>query len=627
MENDRIDWIEGSPRSRKFNDIYYSRDGGPEESLSVFLKGNFLPERWAGRSSFTICETGFGTGLNFFASASLFLKTASSQHRLYYFSAEKHPLTKEDFTRTASLWPEFSEISSELLEMYPPALEGFHPIRLSHSRVYLILMYGDAGASLKKMTSGVDAWFLDGFSPAKNPEMWSDEIFHEAARLSLTGATLATYTSAGFVRRGLESAGFRVERAAGFGGKNEMLRGTLERQIQEGVKPEMPIHSSPPEKAVIIGAGFAGTSAAFSLASRGIEVTLIDKSAVASGASGNPAGIYFPQLTMHETVMSRFSLASYAYLIRHLRFLKRSGLSIPGDECGVLQLFADEDWEKRLRSGISILPESVAALTENIQAAALSGCAIAGAGIFFPEGGWLAPPALCLANTALYPDLIRFIQKPAVRIDRNDYGSVSVLDEEGGLIAQGDAVVLAAGHDTVHFTQGASLSIRRVRGQIVYLEHSEIECSPRVVVCYDGYLTPSFNGRSVLGSTYHPGDDNTELNPEHTLDMIEKMRRRLPGVLPGADPAAMKPEGRVGFRSAGVDHLPLIGPLELTPGVYVSGGHGSRGLLSAHLGAEIIASQITGSPLPVENDLVQAVSPSRFLRRQEKKDRARRALR
>ncbi|MBM3350420.1 MAG: tRNA (5-methylaminomethyl-2-thiouridine)(34)-methyltransferase MnmD [Betaproteobacteria bacterium] len=221
-----LDWQNQQPYSAEYQDVYFSTENGLLETEYVFLQGNDLRQRWQqpDLQSFTIIETGFGTGLNFLCTLKLWLATAPPQAILHFISTEKHPLTLHDISCALTLWPELSNYNTELLAQYSCLLDG-KCIALYNHRVRLSLLIGDATEQLTQAQHRADAWFLDGFSPAKNPDMWQPALFEQMARLSHPATTLATFTSAGFVRRGLTVAGFLVKKRTGFGKKREMICG------------------------------------------------------------------------------------------------------------------------------------------------------------------------------------------------------------------------------------------------------------------------------------------------------------------------------------------------------------------------------------------------------------------
>jgi tRNA 5-methylaminomethyl-2-thiouridine biosynthesis bifunctional protein len=224
-----IQWNENQPYSLDFNDVYFNSDNGLQETEYVFIAHNQLKQRFAAaeNSHFTIIETGFGTGLNFLAVAAQWLALAPLSARLHYISIEKFPLNPADFFYAVHVWPKVPSISKEMTTQYDNLKVGLNTFNLADGRIQLDLHIGDVAEQLPRIKQIADAWLLDGFAPAKNAEMWSNEVFAHIARLSKTNTTFATFTSAGAVRRGLQAVGFHMEKHAGFGKKREMLSGVF----------------------------------------------------------------------------------------------------------------------------------------------------------------------------------------------------------------------------------------------------------------------------------------------------------------------------------------------------------------------------------------------------------------
>lgn len=222
-----IVWKGNLPYSPRFQDTYFSKEGGYAESEYVFLKHNQLPERWINKTSFVIAEAGFGTGLNCLMTLFHWNRTRHPHQTLKYISIEKYPLPLQELKKNLSLWPDLYSETTVLLNHYPPLEPGFHSIVLKSYHCELVLCFGDILEQLSQLPASVDAWYLDGFAPSKNPEMWTQSIFDHMAKLTNVEGTFSTYTAAGFVRRGLEQAGFVVKKSKGFGRKREMLYGTF----------------------------------------------------------------------------------------------------------------------------------------------------------------------------------------------------------------------------------------------------------------------------------------------------------------------------------------------------------------------------------------------------------------
>jgi tRNA 5-methylaminomethyl-2-thiouridine biosynthesis bifunctional protein len=230
--NNTLEWRDGQPYSSLYGDVYYSTDiknpqQGLDETDYVFLQHNHLAQRWQSlaNTDFVIAETGFGTGLNFLSACQLWLKTAPVSAKLHFISVEKHPLTRDELSQTQAMWPSFNALSNNLLEQYGDLGAGLHNYTFFDGRITLSLLIGDACQMLSQLQTKMDAWFLDGFSPAKNPDMWQQALYMQIARLSKTGTTFATFTSAGMVRRGLLAVGFNVKKTTGYGKKREMSYG------------------------------------------------------------------------------------------------------------------------------------------------------------------------------------------------------------------------------------------------------------------------------------------------------------------------------------------------------------------------------------------------------------------
>lgn len=222
----------GSPKSKEFDDVYFSADDGLAESEYVFLDGNRLPRKWQEQDRFVICETGFGTGLNFLAAWKRFEETTKPHQKLDFISFEKYPLDVEEIALHLQPWQEFfNSHLRQLIKKYPPLIPGFHRIVLT-DRITLTLIFDDVNIAIPKLCADVDAWFLDGFKPSTNPEMWTDTVFQNMARLSHCRTRVSTFTAAGKVRKGLEGAGFEVEKMQGFGRKRDMTIGRYVRSCR-----------------------------------------------------------------------------------------------------------------------------------------------------------------------------------------------------------------------------------------------------------------------------------------------------------------------------------------------------------------------------------------------------------
>lgn len=643
FQHAELEWDEnGVPQSRQYGDVYFSRTAGMDETRHVFLEPNALAQRFAALApgrSLVIGETGFGTGLNFLCAWQLFERTAPAAARLHFISVEKHPLTRADLTRALSLWPDLACQSHALIEQYEAIHPGFQHFTLDGGRVTLTLLVGDATECLARLDAHVDAWFLDGFAPAKNPQMWQPPLFAELARLSGPETTLATFTSAGVVRRALVEAGFAMRRVPGFGTKWEMLSGRFVGSSPDRAAPwyARPSPHQGARKALVIGAGLAGCASAASLAARGWQVTLLERhAAVAREGSGNPQGVLYLKLSAHGTALSRLIVSGFGYTRRLLERLTRGQ---EWDDCGVLQLAFDEKERARQAKLAGAFPGLLQPL-DRTQAEALSGLGLPCGGLFYPSAGWVHPPALArqLAN---HPDIELLTHCEALQLQR--HGELWQARAGERLLAEAPVVVLTGAADVARFEQTAWVPLKRIRGQITRLPATERSTALRTVLCAEGYVAPAWQDEHTLGASFdfqQTGLEPSEAEHRSNLDMLEAISPDLHQRLRlDARPLASL-EGRVAFRCTSPDYLPIIGPLAEAgrfaeaysvlgkdarqvpqvpcpwqEGLFVNTAHGSRGLITAPLSGELLAAWIDGDPLPLPRELAEACHPNRFLLR------------
>jgi tRNA 5-methylaminomethyl-2-thiouridine biosynthesis bifunctional protein len=589
----------GVPYSEEYGDVYHSADGGPAQARHVFLAGNALPEHWRSRESFTVVETGFGLGLNFLVTCAAFLADERAPARLHYVSVEKHPFAKRDLAVALARHADLSRFAEELLAAWPLPLPGFHRLHLARARVSLTLLFGDAQALLPQLDARADAFYLDGFAPEKNPQLWSPAIVKELARLAAPGATFATWTVAGSVRAALEQAGFAVEKRAGFGRKREMLAGSHPGRADGAVEPD--------RRVAVVGAGIAGTSCADRLAARGWEVTLIERHAEpAREASGNPVGLLRPALHLEDTALARLSRAALGYALRHFSALAEEGRALPWRQSGVLRLARDAAQMRRFEdaAGANGLPAEFARCVDSAEAAHIAGRAVRGPGWWLPSSAWVAPRELCAAHLAASERIRRVFSAKAVRLAEGREGWR--VEGDDGVLAETPHVVIAAAVGANAFLPAAPLPLTPVRGQVSF--------APRgpqldVPVSGDGFVAPTAGG-FVLGATFQIDDPGSEPRVADHAANLARADSLLPGFAAGLDPAHLA--GRVAFRATTPDRLPIYGELREYPGVRAALGLGANGLLWAPLCAEMLASQMEGEPLPLERDLAASIDPGRF---------------
>ena len=646
MPHAQLDWDDqGRPRSRVFDDVYFSDQSGLDETRYVFLEQNRLAERFAALPAggrLVIGETGFGTGLNFLCAWQLFEQHAVAGARLHFVSVEKFPLSPVDLQRALALWPDLKHLSDQLLKHYVAIHQGFQRMVLDNGRVTLTLLIGDALEQLPQLDGQIDAWFLDGFAPAKNPEMWTAELFAELARLAAPGSTISTFTSTGWVRRLLNAAGFKMKRTPGIGHKWEILRGEFTGWPEDAPlpTPEKPWFARPAplageRHALVIGAGLAGCATASSLAARGWQVSLLERhAAVAQEASGNPQGVLYLKLSAHGTALSQLIVSGFGYTRRLLETLQRG---TDWDDCGVLQLAFNEKERERQAQLAAAFPENLLQWLDQPEAQVRAGIGLAHGGLYYPEGGWVHPPALCQAQSA-QPGITLLNHQQVLELRKT--GDQWQAFEGQRLIASAPVAVLAGAADIKRFAQSADLPLKRIRGQITRLAQTEASQSLATVVCAEGYVAPARLGEHTLGASFDfNSEDLTPTTAEHlgNLAMLEEISSDLVSRLHIEALEPERLEGRAALRCTSPDYLPIVGPLAdreafieayaalgkdarqvpdapcpWLDGLYINSGHGSRGLITAPLSGELLAAWLDDEPLPLPRSVAQACHPNRF---------------
>ncbi|MDT8097399.1 bifunctional tRNA (5-methylaminomethyl-2-thiouridine)(34)-methyltransferase MnmD/FAD-dependent 5-carboxymethylaminomethyl-2-thiouridine(34) oxidoreductase MnmC [Enterobacter hormaechei] len=638
---------EGTPVSRDFDDVYFSNDNGLEETRYVFLDGNHLGTRFPEhpRSLFVVAESGFGTGLNFLTLWQAFdcFRAAypeATLQRLHFISFEKFPLTAHDLRLAHQSWPELAHWAEQLQTQWPPAIGGCHRLILDDGRVTLDLWLGDINDLTDKlddsMNQKVDAWFLDGFAPAKNPDMWSPHLFSAMARLARPGATLATFTSAGFVRRGLQEAGFTTRKTKGFGRKRDMLVGVMEQDLAIPAQaPWFARRASTSREVAIVGGGIASALLSLALLHRGWQVTLYcADEGPATGASGNRQGALYPLLSAHDPALFQFFPAAFTFARRLYDSLP---VAFDHDWCGVTQLGWDEKSQQKITQMLSLgLPEDIAHAVTAQQVTETTGVDTGCGGIQYPLGGWLCPAELTSAAIALGQSrglTVHYAHK-VQSLSRTAHWELRFAD---GKEAQHASVVLANGHHISQFTQTASLPVYPVGGQVSHIPTAPQLSKLRQVLCYDGYLTPQnpSNGHHCIGASYHRGETDMQYSEADQQQNRQRLVDSFPDASWAKEVDVSEGQARCGVRCATRDHLPMAGNVPdydatlevyqdladsketavsapVHPELFMLGGLGSRGLCSAPLLAEALAAQMSDEPVPLDRVTLAGLNPNRL---------------
>lgn len=644
------------PFSTQFEDVYYARQDAAGESKHVFLQGNRLAERWsaAGKphETFAVAELGFGAGLNFMLCWQLWSQShqrRNSCQKLHYIAYEKFPIRKTDLARIHQQWPGLNKQSQQLLAVYRCDCHGLYRLALSDD-VILDLIIGDAHDALEQrhpQDRKIDAWFLDGFAPDRNPQMWSAELFIAIARHSHAHTTLATYSSAGDVRRNLRDAGFQVHKVPGFAGKRHMLiaNGTREAQTSKTdiakhtAKPwfHLPPRATNNKEAIVVGAGLAGCHAARALARRNWQVRILEQEPeFSSGVNAIPQLALRCRLFNQVDTQAQLLLQAYRYAVAEYQRLQENS-DCGWHDCGLWQ-FADA-----LNKRNPLKQETIANLyPESIVDAATSSTLFKHndnkPGYWFADGGWANPELLCHRLIASENITVR-LNTPVTNIKR--LGDSWQLLHDNTVCDEAAIVILASGAGLTNLEQTALLPLELTTGQCTLLPAQSPLDQLNQVICGSRTIFPAASGIQTLAASYSNANNPTSQHDEDAQNLA-----KLAGMMPGSELPATVLDSRTALRVNTRDRLPLVGPLADLPamarqyaglsrnarqlfnepghyhtGLYVSAGHGSNGLSTSALAGEYLASLICGDSLPLDRQSAEAINPCRFLIQDLKKQR------
>lgn len=649
MQYTNIQWRDGQPYSEMFDDIYYSSNesesnSGEKEFEHVFFKHNGLPARWFERDKFVIAELGFGSGLNCMLTIRQwlnYLAISKTEKCLHYIAIEKYPLSPQSIRQIISRYPELNEICEQVLDNYPPAIATTHKRQLFDNRVVIHYKFMDVNEALKNEHFNVDAWYLDGFAPAKNADMWSQELFMQLAQNSRAGTTCSSYTSAGFVRRNLQQAGFVVHKTSGFGKKREMLVARFDKSDEVSNKyADRPWFISPPEpvfsekKATIVGAGIAGLSVAYALIRRGWSVTMIDRQgAVARETSSNPAAIVYPRLSVNNELDTEFYTAAYCCSLHELQSLQKKHQKKFWFDSGLLQLM-DRKKISQIIDRFQFNDEYVA-IADDLKEEAVS--TLSGKEmkqqvyVNYKTAGVVLPVVLC---EVLRDECGARLNIISAEIDElKSKGTLWQCLSSGELISESEILVMASGAADSGLVTDLNFPVAAVRGQVVALRKNARSEKIKQALNSGFYLTPVINNKHYLGASYSRQNSSLLVDAEDSRALFESLNDTFPGVFHQDDLCG----AWVGLRAMSKDRVPVVGavadrkyfyeeyadichgkvnkdyqPARYLNGLYISAAHGSRGFCSSFISAEIIASQIAAEPLPVSKSVLDFINPSRF---------------
>ena len=643
---------ENTPVSDKFDDVYFSNQDGLAETHYVFLEGNQLWERWINyqEAHFVIAETGFGTGLNFFAVTTLFREFRqkypdSPLKRLYFISFEKYPLLLDALQQAHLAYPQFSHLAQHLQQHWLNPIQGCY--RFHFDETTLDLWFGDVAENLPQlgdyMNGKIDAWFSDGFAPSKNPDMWNEQLYQQMFRFTKPQGTFATFTAASAVRKGLENAGFNIKKRKGFGKKRECLSG--QKTHEKPTALSAPWFQGQPanlkeQDIAIIGGGIASLCTAISLVKRGAKITIYcEDEQTALNASGNKQGAFYPQLSDDNERNIRFYIHAFAYGHQFLQWAIQQQIKFEHEFCGVALCAYNEKAESKLNKIAKLnLPSDLYQSLNQTELSEKVGLPLPFRGGFIPQGAWLAPRQLVQHTFA-------FLEKQGVQIKTLQKVTALSQTENGWQITTAEnktfcheVVVLANGHKLTDFEQTQKLPLYPVRGQVSQIPTSANLLKLKTVLCYDGYLTPVDQAKTshCIGASHVRDNATREFSLTEQQENQQKIQRNIPEEwTKEVDTSGNL--ARIGVRCSVRDLTPMMGavphfsaqqtqyqnlfnlrrrkqPIEQAenyPNLYLIGALGSRGLTSAPFLGETLASLIYGEPLPMSEDLIHNLMPNR----------------
>ena len=661
-----VQWLDdGTACSRHFGEHYHHQAAAAEQ---VFLVGCGLPAAWAGQSQWRVLETGFGLGLNFLLTWQAWRQDAARPRLLHFVATEAFPAKAQDLLQQAGQYAHLLPLAQELAAQWWGLLPGVHRLRLDGGRVLLTLLIGDTQTMLRQQDMVVDSIYLDGFSPASNPEMWSLHTLKAVARSARRGTRLASRIHTAQLRKDLVQCGFVLTDTASAAHAPGSLLANFEPAWEPRKAPLWPrgaqalatATQAQPRRAVVVGAGIAGAACAQQLAMRGWQVSVLDAAPQpAAGASALPAGIFAPHTSSDDSVLSRITRAGLRTSLQWAHQLLQSGqdwamtgvlerrqLATPNDETAAHSDASSPAGNLQRKPGAHERPvhwngewaEAAEAWSLPASAPTLHAQELpAGdAALWHAHGGWLRPSALVQALLA-HPGIC-FIgnAKVAGIVPLADSPTWSLQNEMGQELAQADLVVLAGGPQTAALAQAMKsdvpplpLRLQTIRGQVSWGWAPADERLPQHPVNGHGSWVPHFpalpGGAAawVMGSSFER--DVTQLPPSPAdrdrahADNWTKLQTLLPHTSQHYAQAFATANTWAQIRCAASDRLPLVGPLlaesahcagRLSP--WVCTAMGSRGLTWALLCAELLAARLHGEPLPLPNALAKALSVDRL---------------
>ncbi|EFF83582.1 tRNA U-34 5-methylaminomethyl-2-thiouridine biosynthesis protein MnmC [Acinetobacter haemolyticus ATCC 19194] len=616
IQTAELDWemVDGIdlPISKQFGDVYFSKDNGLLETRHVFLNGNDLSERLSQLNDyqyFCVGETGFGTGLNILTLWQLWQQIRPNNHsHLHVISVEKFPLRRTDLIRALNAWPELAPLAQKLIAQYPLPIAGCHRLSFPEERFSIDLWLGDAQDIFPNIpkTQAVNAWFLDGFAPSCNPDMWQENVLNNIVRLSDFGTTFASFSVAGVLKRGLKQHGIQISRPRGFGHKREMLKAiwldqaSSETHSIDSIKTVIRAQNdqipqfTKQQKIAIIGAGIAGLSTAWAFAQRGHQITIYEQNEPLSGASGNPLALLNPKLCPIEQAHEHLMTLSWQHALNfYARFKAFRAIQVE---------------QMALKN-----PDELLQLAEQYPDQVLTTHA---SDEIRPQTEF---PCLTLQQAgAVAPHQLRdeILQHPNIAVKKakvsrlNSIGTQTELWQDQHHLATADQVIVCCAKQSAALFDHYPV-LKPIRGQVSWVENIQQPLSLEQAYSYGGYCMQLDSSQLILGASFYPNRDDTEVLLEdhvHNYQLIHSIFPTYAEQLSATDTW----QGRASVRAQTLDYFPLVGKIQNDPSIYTFAGLGSKGFLFAPLCSEILVALVLGELCPVPQSLLSKLDPQRF---------------